>query len=177
MILACTHSLVSFRLSGLTNQQTLFLTENCLRKVPEMKFIQGKWSIFYACLCAKERIGPPSANQGLSTATHSSSHVHSTPFLNPLASPYPILSASEKPIIKVNMHQVMSSRNQLKSLVLAWDNTVNCFIVIITNVISPLCSRSVECILLHWLIHFLHQIIGFEFISGSLQLFWLSKEP
>ena len=50
----------------------------------------------------KERNGPASANQGFSTATQGTCHVHSTPRYNLPTFLYPTFYASAKPIFKTD---------------------------------------------------------------------------
>ena len=97
-----THSLASFRWSGLFDQWALHLTECCLQV---QKWCPYKWrGVVPELVCAnKVRNGPASANQGFSTASQGSCHVHSTPCWNPPTSPYPAFFASAKPIVTENV--------------------------------------------------------------------------
>ena len=76
-------SLVSFQWSGLSDQWTLFLTENCLWYIPEIVLLQGERSDFYTRLCWK----------GHSTSRQCSCHVHNTPCWSLSTSLYPTLFA------------------------------------------------------------------------------------
>ena len=58
-------------------------------------------AVFSKPICAnKARIGPPSANQGISTDSHNSQHVQITLWVTPPTSPCPILSADAEPARK-----------------------------------------------------------------------------
>ena len=72
-----THSLASFQWSGLFNQQTLRLTENCLQIWKWCPY-KGR-GVVSAPICAKKvRNGPASADQGCSITSLGSCRVHGT---------------------------------------------------------------------------------------------------
>ena len=83
-----THSLVSVQLSGLSNQLTLLPTENCLQYQKWCPY-KGRGVVSMPVCANKVRNGPASADQGHSTASQGSCHVHGTPCWNPPTSPYP----------------------------------------------------------------------------------------
>ena len=76
-----------------------------LHTIPEMESLQG--SGLYTHCVKKERTGPASADQGPSTASQDSYHVHSTLCLNLLTFPYSTLFAGEN----------LSSQNELRQLI------------------------------------------------------------
>ena len=66
-----THSLASLQWSGLSNQQTLLLTENAYNDrngAPK----KGRWAVSTPVCAKRERNGPASADQGLSIASQDS---------------------------------------------------------------------------------------------------------
>ena len=96
-----THSLASFQWSGLSNQRALHLTECCLQ-VQKWCPYKGRGVVPEPVCANMVRNGPASADQGFSTATQGSCHVHSTPCWNPATSPYPAFFASAKPIFNTD---------------------------------------------------------------------------
>ena len=73
-----THSLASFQRSRLSNQRVLHLTEYCLQ-VQKWCPYKGR-GVYPEPVCANMvRNGPASADQGFSTASQCSCHVHGTP--------------------------------------------------------------------------------------------------
>ena len=81
-----THSLASFQWSGLSDQRALHLTECCLQ-VQKWCPYKGRGVVPEPVCANKVRNGPASANQGFSTASQGSCHVHGTPCWNPPTSP------------------------------------------------------------------------------------------
>ena len=99
------------------NKQTcgLLINELCLvsilgRQTPiqsQKSLYCQKWrpykvrAVFSEPICTnKARIGPPSANQGISTDSHNSQHVQVTLRVTPPTSPCPTLSADAEPARK-----------------------------------------------------------------------------
>ena len=83
-----THSLANFQWSGLSEQRALHLAECCLQ-VQKWCPYKGRGVVPEPVCANKVRNGPASANQGFSTATQGSCHVHSTSCWNLPTSPYP----------------------------------------------------------------------------------------
>ena len=82
-----THSLASFQWSELSDQRALHLTECCLQ-VQKWCPYKGRGVIPEPVCASKVRNGPAGADQGFSTASQGSCHVHGTPSWNPPTSPY-----------------------------------------------------------------------------------------
>ena len=101
-----THSLASFQCSGLSDKCKLHLTECCLQ-VQKWCPYKGKGVVPELVCANKVRNGPPSANQGFSTATKGSCHQHGTLCWNPPTSTYPVFFASAKPIFKTDCANCM----------------------------------------------------------------------
>ena len=70
-----THSLASLQWSGLSNQQMLLLTENCLQYQKWSPY-KGRGVVSMPVCVKRERNGLASADQGLSRANQDSCHVH-----------------------------------------------------------------------------------------------------
>ena len=66
----------------------------------EMKTLQGESSVSKPICANMARIGPPSANQGISTDSHNSQHVEVTLWVTPPTSPCPTLSTDAEPVCK-----------------------------------------------------------------------------
>ena len=88
-----THLLASFQWSGLSDQRGLHLTECCLQ-VQKWCLYKGRGVVPEPVCANKVRNGPASADQGFSTASQGSCHVHGTPCWNPPTSPYPAFFTS-----------------------------------------------------------------------------------
>ena len=85
-----THSLASLQQSGLSDQQTLLLTESCLYSVRQEAPTNSREAVSVPICAKQERNGPASADQGFSTANQDSqptmcchlegdTHPHSSP--------------------------------------------------------------------------------------------------
>ena len=96
------HSLASLQWSGPSDWK--------LPTVPEMELIKRQRSLIYTHLCQKGENAQASADQGFSTASQGSSHVHGTPRWNPPTSPYPTFFASAKPIAFVQSYSQSQAR-------------------------------------------------------------------
>ena len=96
-----THSLESFQWSGLSDHRALHLTESCLQNQKWCPY--KRKGVVPEPVCAnKVRNGPASADQGFSTASQGSYHVHGTPCWNSPTSPFSTFFASRKPIFKTD---------------------------------------------------------------------------
>ena len=89
------HSLASLQWSGLSDQPTLLLTEKCLLCQKWSPYKRRAMVSMFVC-AKKKRNGPASADQGLSTASQDSHHVHNMLWLCPPTSPYPTLFVKSK---------------------------------------------------------------------------------
>ena len=94
-----THSLASLQWSGLFDRWMLLLTEGCLQ-CQKWSHYKGR-AAFYMPICVKKkRNSQASAEQGFSTASQHSRHVHCMSCLCLPTSSYPTFFASAKPIFK-----------------------------------------------------------------------------
>ena len=98
-----THSLASFQWSGLFDQQTLHLTENCLQIQKWCPYTtRGEEWFLHSFVIKTVRNNPASANQGCSTSSTGSCHVHGMSWPCLPNSPYPTSFASAKLIFKMD---------------------------------------------------------------------------
>ena len=86
--LNCTYSLASLQWSGLSEQQSLLLTENCLWNQKWSPW-KGRGLVSTPVCAKKERDGPACADQGLSIASQDSRHIHGMPWMCPPTTPIP----------------------------------------------------------------------------------------
>ena len=99
--------------TGLFNQQTLLLTENCLQYRKRFPY-KGRGVVSIPICANKVRNGPASVDQGLSTASQDSCNVHGISQICLLTFPYPTLFASAKPIFKNWLRQLITcSQSQM----------------------------------------------------------------
>ena len=83
-----THSFVSFQWSGLSNQQTLRLTESCLQ-IWKWYPYRGRGVVSIPICANKVRNGPASTDQGHSIASQGSHDVHGMSWICLPTSSYP----------------------------------------------------------------------------------------
>ena len=93
----------SLQLSGVF-EQMLRKTQNCLQCWKWIPY-NGREVVFTA---KKERNSPVSADQGLSTTSQNSCHVHGTCDYACAPPPYPTLFASTKPTFKMGLRKVIT---------------------------------------------------------------------